>query len=140
MVKDVAGIRAKLELHILPDRERLAEGEVDVAESWTVQAVPPGIAKRSRCWLGEGCFVEPLLCSVESALAGEVRVPDYVGIPLAIGGQRVRGRVIGHRHGIRLAAQEHQGARGLPSADQQIDQSVVVQEVASLAKWKLIDG
>jgi hypothetical protein len=41
MVKEVSSFCAELKFKIVPDIEALEEGEVDIAESWTVDGISP---------------------------------------------------------------------------------------------------
>jgi hypothetical protein len=41
MVKEIPSLRAKLELHVLPDIEALEERKIDIAESRTMDRISP---------------------------------------------------------------------------------------------------
>jgi hypothetical protein len=84
MIEDIARIRAELELHVLPNAERLSKGEVDIGKARPIETVPSRVAKRSRCGLGEASFVEPLLGAMVCATVAERWAADLIRKPVSV--------------------------------------------------------
>src|SRR5215467_453576 len=73
------------------------------------------------------------------ATVANVRIAYNVGIPLSIRSKSEGRGTIVHRDCIRLTALNHERTRRLPSANQHIEQGVVVRELTSVSEGKLIN-
>ena len=80
MVERIVGISSNLEFNLLPDGERLTQGQIDSTEAWTSECVSPFVAKGPGGGDREGCLVKPMIVVATRKL----RFSDNVWSPVEV--------------------------------------------------------
>src|SRR6267154_2100665 len=136
MVERVIRVGTYLQVDQLGDGKGLTKREVDPFEGRAGQLIPPFVAEGSRGWSCKGSFVEP---PVRTAVS-ELWIPDDIREPLeVIAAERIRVSAACHDRRKGLAALDDNRARELPTAQDFIQEQVVVQELLVSAKRQLVN-
>src|ERR1700691_2555764 len=107
----------------LREEEGFAESKVDPLECRPGQLIPALVEEGSRGWGGKGSLIEPLVRTAVCAF----RIPACVGKPSKSGTtQQAQFSAARHNCAIVLAALNDYRGGKLPTADDRIEQGVVV--------------
>src|SRR5579872_4895617 len=85
MIRQVRCVDTQVGGYVLPDRKGLAEGGIELRQTWAVHAVAVHIAERPRSRCGKGVDIEPL----DNSLRVSFRIADHVGELITIQRQAI---------------------------------------------------